>query len=82
MACRGTNSPPFHSGRVAMRLTPTMATSGRLMMGVVAIAPSLPSDVIEMVEPLNSSLLADPPRAAPATRDNSVAMSQIVRASQ
>ncbi|MNL77733.1 hypothetical protein D3C87_2039720 [compost metagenome] len=43
------------------------------MIGVVAIAPSGPSDVIVIVEPDSSSRFAVPLRAASVTRVSSVA---------
>ena len=45
-----------------------IATSGRLMTGVVAMPPSGPSDVMVSVEPDSSSDFALPVRAASASR--------------
>ena len=42
-------------GRSAIRLTPMMATSGGLMIGVAAMPPSAPRLVTVMVEPVSSS---------------------------
>ena len=36
--CRGTTAPPSIIGRSAIRLMPMIATSGRLITGVVAVA--------------------------------------------
>ncbi len=52
-----------------------MATSGWLMMGVCTTPPSVPSEVMVMVEPLSSSRLALPSLAAPETRAISSAVS-------
>ena len=51
-------------------LTPMIATSGWLMMGVVTTPPMAPSDVIVMVEPVSSSRVAVPAFAASASRVN------------
>ena len=45
-------------------LTPMIATSGALMIGVETMPPSLPRLVIVIVEPLSSLRLAVPSRAA------------------
>jgi hypothetical protein len=51
-------------GRSAIRLTPTIATSGALMMGVAMMPPRAPRLVTVMVEPDNSSRRDLPARAA------------------
>lgn len=61
---RGTNWLPSHIGRTIILLTPTIATSGWLITGVVATPPIAPSDVMVMVEPVSSSRVALPLRAA------------------
>ena len=60
-------APPRITGRSTMRLTPTMATSGWLMTGVLTMPPSAPRLVIVIVEPLSSSRVALPLRAASAS---------------
>ena len=72
-SCRGTTAPPRITGRSTMRLTPTIATSGWLITGVVTMPPSAPRLVMVMVEPLSSSRVALPPRAASARRAISAA---------
>ena len=46
---------PSQTGRTAILLTPTIATSGWLITGVVTMPPSAPSEVMVMVEPESSS---------------------------
>ncbi len=60
-------------GRSTIRLTPTIATSGRLMTGVLTMPPSAPRLVMVMVEPDSSSRAALPVRAASARRVTSAA---------
>ncbi len=71
---RGWNCWPSHIGRTCILLTPTMATSGWLMIGVVTSPPSAPSEVIVIVEPPSSSRVALPVRAASLTRAISAAV--------
>ncbi|MNL28825.1 hypothetical protein D3C87_1504880 [compost metagenome] len=78
---RATTAPPSITGRCTMRLTPTIATSGALMIGVEAMPPSAPRLVTVRVEPLSSSRVARPARAASARRAISVALDQRSRAS-
>ena len=78
---RGSNEPLRQTGRVSILLTPTIATSGALRIGVVTSPPSAPSDVIVIVEPDSSSRVAEPSRAAVVTRAISAARSQRPRAS-
>ncbi len=61
---RGTKPPSRHKGLTTILLTPTIATSGRLTIGVDAIPPSAPSEVSVIVEPESSSRAATPWRAA------------------
>ena len=60
MTFRGTKPPSRHTGRTTILLTPTIATSGRLTIGVEAIPPSAPSEVRVIVEPESSSRAATP----------------------
>ncbi len=48
---RSASRPPRNCGHVRMRLTPTIATSGWLITGVLAMPPSAPRLVIVSVEP-------------------------------
>ncbi len=69
MSWRATTWPSLPNiGRCTMRFTPTMATSGWLMTGVLAMPPSAPRLVSVMVEPDSSSRAALPVRAPSATR--------------
>src|SRR3546814_5366018 len=61
-----TISSPWNTGRSTILLGPMIATSGRLITGVVAIPPNGPSEVIVSVDPESSSDLALPVRAASA----------------
>src|SRR5579872_7103136 len=45
MDLRGTKPPSRQTGLTTILLTPTIATSGRLTIGVEAIPPSAPSEV-------------------------------------
>ena len=65
---RGTNALPSHTGRICILLTPTTATSGWLMTGVVTRPPSAPSDVTVIVEPTSSSRPRLPSTAAVESR--------------
>ena len=67
------NAEPSQTGRTIILLTPMIATSGWLMIGVVATPPSAPSEVIVMVEPDSSSRVAVPALAASARRLSSAA---------
>ena len=78
---RGMNWLPSQTGRTIILLTPTIATSGWLMTGVVATPPIAPSEVMVMVEPDSSSRVALPVCAASASRLTSAAQSQRSRAS-
>jgi hypothetical protein len=40
----GSNSRPFHTGFVAERVAPRIATSGALMIGVNPVPPMPPSE--------------------------------------
>ena len=51
------------------------------MTGVLAIPPSAPRLVMVMVDPVSSSRVIVPERAASVSRCTSLAQSQIVRAS-
>ena len=59
-----------------------MATSGRLITGVVTMPPSAPRLVIVMVEPVSSARVALPSRAASARRSTSAAQSHRLSDSQ
>ena len=69
------------TGRWAIRLTPTMATSGALITGVVTMPPRGPRLVIVIVDPESSSRVALPVRAASARRATSAAVAHRSRAS-
>ena len=69
----GTHTPPVSTGRSTILLTPMMATSGALMIGVEATPPSAPRLVMVIVEPLSSASVIDPSRAASARRAISAA---------
>ncbi|MCY1306672.1 hypothetical protein D9M70_565440 [compost metagenome] len=71
---RTTICPPTTMGRSTMRLTPTMATSGWLITGVLTMPPSAPRLLRVMVEPDSSSRCALPLRAASASRAISAAL--------
>ena len=71
---RATTAPSRITGRSTMRLTPTIATSGWLITGVVTMPPSAPRLVMVMVEPVSSSRVALPLRAASARRAISAAL--------
>src|SRR3546814_9494230 len=72
-----TSSWPFRIvGRSTIRLGPIIATSGRLITGVVQIPPSGPREVIVSVDPLSSAEVTLPERAASASRLISVARSE------
>ena len=73
---RTTMLPPTTIGRSTMRLTPTMATSGWLITGVLTIPPSAPRLLRVMVEPDSSWRCALPLRAASARRATSLALPQ------
>jgi hypothetical protein len=73
MTLRGTKPPARQTGLTTILLTPTIATSGRLTIGVEAIPPSAPSEVSVIVEPASSSRAATPWRAASLTRRISLA---------
>ena len=60
MTLRGTKPPSRQTGFTTILLTPTIATSGRLMIGVETMPPSAPSEVSVMVEPDSSSRAATP----------------------
>src|SRR5450755_4318654 len=79
---RGTNCSPCQTGRTICLLTPMMATSGRLITGVVTMPPSAPRLVIVMVEPVSSARVALPSRAASARRCTSAAQSHRLSDSQ
>ncbi len=81
MICRGTTAPSRQTGRVTIRLTPTIAVSGGLITGVVTMPPSGPRLVIVIVEPVSSSRVASPARAATARRAISAAHDHRSRAS-
>ena len=81
MILRGSKAAPRQTGRMAILLTPTIATSGELITGVETMPPSAPRLVMVMVEPVSSSRLAVPERAASLKRATSLAQSQIVSAS-
>ncbi len=66
MTWRGTKDPPFHTGCTRIRLMPTIATSGWLMIGVDTMPPSAPSEVTVIVEPDRSAAGAVPSLAASA----------------
>jgi hypothetical protein len=68
-------APPTTTGRSTARLMPMMETSGALMIGVLAMPPSLPRLVSVRVEPVSSSRVALLVRAASVTRRISVATS-------
>ena len=51
-------APSTTTGRSTARLMPMIATSGALMMGVLAMPPSLPRLVSVIVEPASSSRVA------------------------
>src|SRR3546814_1182356 len=77
-----TISSPWNTGRSTILLGPMIATSGRLITGVVAIPPNGPSEVIVSVDPESSSDLALPVRAASASRPISVASCHTLRRSE
>src|ERR1700733_14775079 len=66
MTFRGTNAPSRQTGLTTILLTPTIATSGRLMIGVETMPPSAPSEVSVIVEPESSSAAKAPPLAHPS----------------
>ena len=76
MVWRTTTWPSRTTGFSTMRLTPTMATSGALITGVVTMPPSAPRLVMVIVEPESSSRPALPVRAASASRPTSAAAAQ------
>jgi hypothetical protein len=55
---------PCATGRATIRFGAIMATSGALMIGVVATPPSAPRELIVIVDPVNSSRPIVPSRAA------------------
>ena len=57
---RGTNCAALPHRPHDLRLTPTIATSGRLITGVVTMPPSAPRLVMVMVEPTSSARVAVP----------------------
>ncbi len=73
MMRRMATAPSSTTARSTARLTPMIATSGALMIGVLAIPPSFPRLVMVMVEPLSSSRFALLVRAASLTRRISAA---------
>jgi len=79
MVSRIAIAPSITTGRSMARFTPMMATSGALMIGVLAMPPSLPRLVIVMVEPASSSRFALLLRAASLTRRISAASSHRLR---
>jgi hypothetical protein len=58
MVRRMAMAPSTTTGRSRARFTPMMATSGALMIGVLAMPPSLPRLVMVIVEPVSSSRFA------------------------
>ena len=70
---RTTIWPSRTTGRSTIRLAPMIATSGWLITGVVTMPPSGPRLVIVIVEPVSSSRVALPSRAAAARRATSAA---------
>src|SRR5574338_218717 len=60
---RGTNSVPFQTGAIFERLTPRIATSGALTIGVKLVPPMPPSEEMVKVAPCMSALLSSPLRA-------------------
>ena len=67
MVLRGTKPPSRQTGFTTILLTPTIATSGRLTIGVETMPPSAPSEVSVIVDPDSSSRAAIPLRAASLT---------------
>ncbi len=68
MIRRTTTAPCSTTGRSTALLSPMIATSVALMMGVDAMPPSLPKLVTVMVEPASSSRAALLVRARSARR--------------
>ena len=60
---RGTNALPSHTGFIALFDTPRIATSGALMIGVKAVPPMPPSELIEKQPPCMSAGPSLPSRA-------------------
>jgi hypothetical protein len=60
---RGTNSAPFHTGFIAERTTPRIATSGALTIGVKLVPPIPPRLEIVNVPPCMSAGPSLPSRA-------------------
>ena len=71
---RGTNALPFHTGLVALFDTPRIATSGALMIGVNAVPPMPPSELIEKQPPCMSAGPSLPSRAFAESSPISFAM--------
>jgi hypothetical protein len=61
---RGTNCSPSHTGFIAERTTPRIATCGGLTSGVKLVPPIPPSDEIVNTDPLMSFGASLPARAA------------------
>ena len=72
---RGANSFPFHTGRVTDFPTPSIATSGALMMGVKCEPPSPPRLEIEKQPPCRSAGEILPERMRALTSPSSFASS-------
>ena len=68
---RGTNSVPFHTGRIAERTTPRIATSGALTIGVKLVPPIPPRLEIVNVPPCMSPGPSFPSRAFAEIAPNS-----------
>src|SRR5439155_272516 len=71
---RGLNSDPVQTGRICARLTPRIATSGALMIGVKYVPPMPPSEEMVKVAPCMSAGESFPSRAFAARSLVSLAM--------
>ena len=60
---RGTNSVPFQTGAIFERVTPRIATSGALTIGVNEVPPMPPSEEMVKVAPCMSGPFSSPLRA-------------------
>ena len=72
---RGTNSLPSQTGAIFERVTPRIATSGALTIGVNEVPPMPPSEEMVKVAPCMSPLFSSPLRALAESSPSSLEIS-------